>query len=115
MDINIPFLGSLRVLECLGAVVDLTQQVVYFSTLDVTAKLKRVGGHLAIEINQFPAQQHRLRVWTQLADKGFDDPEVATTFHLGACRLLQHVGNYGSFSNSITFASDPPRWTSIPS
>ena len=72
MDINIPFLGSLRVLECLGAVVDLTQQVVYFSTLDVTAKLKRVGGHLAIEINQFPAQQHRLRVWTQLADKGFD-------------------------------------------
>ena len=64
VDTNIPFLASLRVLKGLCAAIDLTQQVGYFSTVDVTTKLKRAGGHLAIEITQFPAQPHRLRVWT---------------------------------------------------
>jgi hypothetical protein len=82
VETNIPFLGSLRLLKRLGAVIDLMQQVVFFSRLDVSAKLRRVGGHLAVEIIQFPPQPNRLRVWSQISERGFNDPEIASTFSL---------------------------------
>jgi hypothetical protein len=107
VDTNIPFLASLRVLKGLGAVIDLTQQVGYFSTLDVTTKLKRVGGHLAIEITQFPAQPHRLGVWTQLADKGFDDPEIATAF------TLEHVDEFSTLATMAPLAIRSPSLLSL--
>lgn len=82
VDTSIPFLGSLRLLKRLGGVIDLIQQVVYFSKLDVTTPLKRIGGHLAIDILNFPPQPNRLRVWSQISDAGFNDPEVASVFNL---------------------------------
>ena len=82
VDTSIPFLGSLRLLKRLGGVIDLIQQVVYFSKLDVTTPLKRIGGHLAIDILNFPPQPDRLRVWSQISDAGFNDPEVASVFNL---------------------------------
>ena len=54
IDANIPFLGSLRLLKRLGAVIDLNQHVVHFSKLHVTTPLKHVDGHLAIHIDEFP-------------------------------------------------------------
>ena len=82
VDTSIPFLGSLRLLKRLGGVIDLIQQVVYFSKLDVTTPLKRIGGQLAIDILNFPPQPNRLRVWSQISDAGFNDPEVASVFNL---------------------------------
>ena len=54
IDANIPFLGSLRLLKRLDAVIDLNQHVVHFSKLHVTTPLKHVDGHLAIHIDEFP-------------------------------------------------------------
>ena len=57
---------------------------------------------MAIEINKFPAQPHRLCVWTQLADKGFDDPEVATTF------TLEQVDDFSTLATMAPLAIRSP-------
>ena len=82
IDANIPFLGSLRLLKRLGAVIDLNQHVVHFNKLHVTTSLSRVDGHLAIRIDEFPHSPNRLRIWSMIADAGFHDPEVATVLTL---------------------------------
>ena len=79
---DIPFLGSLRLMKRLGAVIDLNNSGIFFSKLDVTSPLCKVGGHLAVEIVNFPPTPHRLRVWSQISDCGFEDPEVATVLEL---------------------------------
>ena len=66
IDANIPFLGSLRLLKRLGAVIDLNQHVVHFNKLHVTTSLSRVDGHLAIRIDEFPHSPNRLRIWSMI-------------------------------------------------
>ena len=48
----------------------------------MTSPLCKVGGHLAVEIVNFPPTPHRLRVWSQISDCGSEDPEVATVLEL---------------------------------
>ena len=74
---EIPFLGSLKILNSLGSIIDLNQRVVHFSTIGVTCPLKRVCGHLAVEICVFPPRPHRLSIWSKLFESGFTDPEIA--------------------------------------
>ena len=76
LDAVIPFLGSLSMLNKLGAIIDLTRHEVFFSKLDCVVPLATVGRHLAVNITKFPSRPDRLRVWAKITSCGLHDPEV---------------------------------------
>eukprot|EP00435_Cladocopium_sp_Y103_P056706 s1320_g19.t1 len=88
LEVNIPLLASLRLLDQLGAVLDLSQQRCHLRALGVEVQLvKTLGGHLAIRVTDFP-------------DTGM--PRSADTWHRskkpGADAVLDPSKNKSRFS-----------------
>lgn len=61
----IPLLGSNRLLERLGAIIDIPAMQVRFTALDVSVDLVKVGGHLAVNLVKFTTcTPHTMPCWT---------------------------------------------------
>lgn len=68
----IPLLGSNRLLERLGAIIDIPSMQVRFQKLGVSVELLKIGGHLAVEIVNFVARApSSMSCWTSLETSVF--------------------------------------------
>ena len=68
LEENIPCLGSNSLLTQLGAVLDLSADLVTFRKLGVTTKIHRLGGHMAIDIMDFSQDSFDQKFWKEMFD-----------------------------------------------
>ena len=69
LSANVPLLGSNKLLERSGAVIDMGKGMVYFSVLDVTVPLVQMGGHFTIDLLDFPTDTpNKLACWKEITN-----------------------------------------------
>ena len=79
LDLPIPFLASRILLEQLGCIIDMSQNVLHMTKVGVSLPLRRRHGHIVAYINAFPTQVAKLSCWKELEHECFWDkpsPEV---------------------------------------
>ncbi|CAK9030852.1 Pentatricopeptide repeat-containing protein [Durusdinium trenchii] len=70
-DVNIPFLASRVLMQQLGCVIDMHQNVLCFSNIGVTVPLLHKHGHLVASIVAFPPRAAQLNCWSELESRVF--------------------------------------------
>ena len=93
LPLPIPFLASRVLLEGLGCVIDLQQNVLHMSKLGVSVPIVRKHGHIVACITAFPPFASELPCWNELFDQ--------TCWDKKAPELVLHPEAVSAQSNSI--------------
>ena len=74
---SIPYLGSLRMMEKLGCVIDMPSHTIWLTAFGISVPLVNINGHVGMNICDYPEETHER--WKALSDESIwktPDPEV---------------------------------------
>lgn len=93
LDLQLPFLASCTLLERLGCIIDVSEGLLHFTTLQVTLNLEKRHGHLVACITNFPSKCRNMTCWNELgiAARKKPDPELLTSEAVQAISADAHL------------------------
>ena len=104
---GIPLLGSNKLLQRLGTILNMPDGLIHFRLLDITMPLLKHNGHLVVDIMKFPKDAHYMPRWKKLSN-----PEL---WHEPDCELVapwSEAERTQALTSSAT-ATSAPRFDAI--
>ena len=65
---GIPLLGSSKLLQRLGTILNMPDGLVHFRAIDFTMPLMKHNGHLVVDIMKFPKEQKSMACWNEFSN-----------------------------------------------